>query len=193
MNSLSKLAAICVCGIVGGILLAFLGVKPLLNTIGSLNQELSRKKIEVKTLEQQIAAFKTAQSDLSKVTDKETIFNTIVDKEDLVGPIQSVEAAAALTDTKQTIKIEEQLDAVAAPDDVVAGHTGITEVPYILSVENDYNGLIRYLKYLEHLPQMTEISKIEFVAESATRDRTTIYHTGQAAATIRGVFFVKSK
>ncbi|MGE5392743.1 MAG: hypothetical protein ACM3NH_03290 [Candidatus Saccharibacteria bacterium] len=192
MNSLSKLLSICVAGVLAAILVGLFVVKPLLNTVVSLNQELSRKKTELKTLEQQIIAYKTAQSDLSKVEEKETVFNTIVDRENLVVPIQQVEAGAALTNTKQILKIEEQQEGAPAPEDLLVSHPGVAEVPYILTVSNDYNDLIRYLRYLEHLPQLTEVTHLEFVAESTERDKSMI-HTGQAVTTINGVFFVKSK
>lgn len=192
MNSLSKLMTICAGGLMAALLLVFLVAKPLVNNVVTTNAELSRKKIEVKTLEQQITAYKTAQSDLSKVTEKETVFNSIVDREDLVVAIQSVEAAAGLTGTKQSLRIQEQQEDAPPVEDLLTNHAGISEVPYALSVNNDFDGLVKYLRYLEHLPQLTELSKIEFVAESTERERI-MTHTGHALTTINGVFFVKSK
>ncbi|HYE22510.1 MAG TPA: hypothetical protein VD998_02890 [Verrucomicrobiae bacterium] len=205
MNSLTKLILVIVlgCVVITGLVLYL--IKPSLGQVSKLNQNLRDKKTENKTLEQQILAFRTAQSDLAKASEKERIAAAIVDKETLAESIKVVENASDSTGSSHILSIEEELQAAAgatrgrggaqakAPANVISGKRGVGEVPYVLSVKNDFIGLLNFIKYLEHSPHFTEISSFELRSELTSADSGAVSSTGQINGTLNGVFFINKK
>jgi hypothetical protein len=199
MSSLTKLIVIIVAGAGLSLVSSLYLIRPALNEVSKMNSELTEKKIEAKTLEQQILAFKTAQSDLAKATEKERITRSIVSRYDLVEPIKVIEKAVSATGSRHTLSITDYENMPKAvktklPLEVVEGKTGIEEVPYTLGLKNDFVGIVNVLRYLEHSPYFTEISKIQMIAELSSGSGTGVnqpkVHTGQIEASIDGVLFI---
>jgi Tfp pilus assembly protein PilO len=194
MTATTKLLIITVSGIISCILLGFLLIKPTLQKASSLNADLLAKKTEVKTLEQQILAFRSAQADLSKVTQRDRILTAIVESEDLVAAVQDIEAAAQKVNSTHKLTIDDNQDPRNAPAPVVKNKRGVKEVPYSLSMKNSYEQLVEFLMYLEHLPHFTEISGMRIQAEvSGTAEGQLPQQTGNVNVTLDGVFFVKGE
>jgi hypothetical protein len=194
MTAITKLIIISATGIIVCVLLAFLLIKPTINKVNSLNVELFGKKTEVKTLEQQILAFRSAQSDLSKVTQRDRVLNAIVESEDLVSAVKDIETAAKNTNSAHTLAIQDNEDPRLVTPPVIKGKKGVKEVPYTLTLKNDYEQIVKFMMYLEHLPHFTEISSFGAVAEtSQSQEGQVSQQTGKASVTIEGVFFVKGE
>jgi hypothetical protein len=189
MKSFPKILLILSLGVVvSGGLVWFL-INPALSSVDAINETAKAKQIELAVLEQQIRAFKTAQSDLAKATRKDEIANVIVAKEELVIPVKDIEAAAEKTLSAETKLIKEP-DAKAKP--LLPRREGIGEVGYILTLNNDFVGMANFIAYLENLPHYTEISKIILSAET-TGVGEVLVHTGRVFGNIEGILFMESK
>lgn len=198
MKALSKIALVTVLGIVGSILFFSLLIKPSLNRVEVLASSLSERKQLEATLEQQVFAYRTAQSDLSKATQRQKILAVFVEKENLVEAIKNLEAGAALTGTRHDLKIQEQdpnlpANAKIKEPPVLNDKLGLKEIPYQLSTVNDFVGTVRFLSFMEHLPQFTEMSKLNLSAEIIEGASTTEpIRTGNVLGDFNGVFVIKS-
>jgi hypothetical protein len=198
MTGYTKLVAYTVVGLIASACAFLFLVRPALDQVTKLSEEEGVTKAEIHRLEQQILAYKTAQSDLSKATNKDQLFNTFVDDKNLSIPIEELESKAKITGTTYELKInrefitEPQADTrkattvrSAAPLKTVTIQKELEEVPYTLTVTNSsYENLVTFVKYLEHIPHFTEVSKMRLApveGEGATG----------VAATIDGVFLVK--
>ncbi len=196
MTSSLKLIAISVGGVAASILIFVFLLNPRQVQLTDLNRVIKERKIELITLEQQITAYNNAQSDLSKASRKNEILSAFVIREDLVGAVKSLEAAATATGTDETLKINEDSPKSVKPQDktpdVIEGKQGLGEIPYRVTSYNDFIGTVQFLQYLEHLPQFTEIYKINLSSETLESELTgeRIY-TGRILGVIDGVFFIK--
>ncbi|MBI2356204.1 MAG: hypothetical protein HYV13_03315 [Candidatus Doudnabacteria bacterium] len=187
-----KLSLILASGLLGCLLIFIFLLNPSLNQLTALSGNLTQKKLELATVEHQVVAYQNAQADLSKAAQKERIFNAFLVREDLVAAVKHLEAAAAATKTQESLKIDEpDQDPKNKPQPVV-DVKGLEEIPYRVLTLNDYIGTIQFLRYLEHLPEFTEVSKITLSAETVDSEvsKTKIY-TGKVFGSIDGVFFVK--
>jgi hypothetical protein len=190
MKSMSKIIAIGFFCTAAFILLIIFFASPAMSEINSINALARQRKTELSILIQQIQAFKTAQSDLEKALRKEDIENAIVVKEDLVIPVSELEAAAANSGTTLALTIKEP-GPKDKPSTVTSKRKGIDEIPYEIGISNDYNGIINFLSYLEHLPHFTEISRISLTSE-IVGSGTGISRTGTVFGQVNAVFFIKS-
>ncbi|MBI4049549.1 MAG: hypothetical protein HY395_01895 [Candidatus Doudnabacteria bacterium] len=183
--------------LVGGLFIC-LGVyfflfKPVLNQLSAQSEVLRQKNVEVATMRQQIIAYKSAQTDLSKAVEKDRILNALLQREELVSAIKNLEKAASVTKTSETLKINEPgAEQDNLPDPVVEAGGYLGEIPYRVSTINDFLGTVQFLRYLEHLPQFTEIAQINLSAETVDSDTQGRIYTGKVFGTIDGVFFVKT-
>lgn len=201
-NYRTKILITCTAGLAASVILVFVFIQPLLQSTRALNEELGYHQAELLKIEKQIEEFKTAQADLSRATFKEDIFNTIPIKEDLSVSIQDTEVAAGVTGTTQSIQI---LETPAKPTGRLRGAVDAaaplfdklklsSEVRYTLTVQNDFDGFVKYLQYLEHLPHFTEFSKITLNASTenqSTRSGGITQNSGVITGTLEGVFLVK--
>ena len=194
MSALIRNIVIFVCGIIFTFLLIFLGIKPILNDVDGLYTKVKLQKTEVLTLDQQILAYKTAQSDLSKADRKEEIETAIPTRETLIEAVLDLELAMNLTGNDHDLQIRDYTEAtLTKPDAITSGRRGIEEIPYTLSFTNDYLSVLSALAYLEHLPHFTEISKIDLSAETVPGPENTAINTGRVFSNIQGVFFIKTE
>ena len=193
MRALTQNIIILVCGMVVSLLLVFFGIQPILDSLSNLHDEVRAQKTEVLTLDQQILAFKTAQSDLSKAERKSDIDQAIAKREQLVEAVKDVEAAISLTNSQHTLQIYDQNEPGFAKEAaVIPNRVGITEIPYTLNVTNDFVGLLNVLSYLEHLPHFTEVSRIDLSSETISAEGGRVIRTGKVFGSINGVFFMES-
>ena len=154
MNATTKLVVIIAVGALVAALIFFFLINPVLAELPELNGRLKEKKTELITLEQQIQAFRNAQSDLARATRKEEIAVALVNKENLVLAVQNIEAAAVAANSEHTLaNLEDLLLQKIKPEPLIANKTGLEEIPYRLTTLTDYLGTIDILRYLEHLPQ----------------------------------------
>ena len=191
MKAFGKTTAILVAGLLISLLLIIFFVSPQLSEVNFMNATVKEKKVELDRLEQQILAFKTAQSDLAKATRKDDILDSILIKEDLVDAVIDLENAASKSQTQEELEIKE-LGEKEKHVPVVSKPKDIEEVPYQLSTTSDYAGIVNFLRYLEHLPHFTEISEISLQAETTgTGQNGVVIHTGKIFGNLKGVFFIK--
>jgi len=193
MNGLTRNLTIFISGFILSVMLVFFAIKPVLSDVSRLHDSIQQQKTESVTLDRQIRAFKTAQSDLSKASRKSEISTAIPAKETLVDAVKDLESAAAKTGVDHTLQIRESTDPglVKAPP-VVSNRNGISEVSYKLNAVSDFAGIVRFLDYLEHLPHFTEISKINLSAETTEAANNKVNHTGRILGNFDGVFFIKA-
>ena len=196
MSGYGKIISYSIGGALLTVAMYFFLIQPALEGVKKLAVEEQSTRAEVDRLEKQILAFRTAQSDLSKVVQKELLFSTIVEDKKLAIPIEEMEAAALITGTNHTLKIlRDTLESVAgsrraaavSTDKPIVGHPQIAEIPYDLTVQNrTYKGLTDFFQYLEHLPHFTEVSNISIsLQETETAGEI-------LTASIKGVFLVKN-
>jgi hypothetical protein len=199
MKGLTRIFLTIVIGLAFCLVIYLLLVKPSLNRMTVLSKELLTKRVEAITLEQQIRAYKTAQSDLSKATEKDKIANLIPKREDLVQSVISMEEAVNITATEHDLKInDDRITSSKAPaprtkegtPQVLTSKPGLLEITYRLSSNNDFTNTVRLLKYLEHLPQFTEIYKINLSAQT-TDSADGAVRTGNVLGTFDGIFVIK--
>lgn len=188
MKALSKIFLTSFLAILACILLFLLIIRPSLLKFGELNGILTEKQRALMSLEQQITAFRNVQADLAKVGGRDDINASIISKYELVVPIQAIEKSAANTNNELSMDIIENEKIKSAP--VLKADAGLTEIKYRLTTAGDYLSLIKFLNYLENLPQFTEVSKIDLSAE-VTNDGKEMIRTGKAVGTIDAAFFVK--
>lgn len=193
MKALSRNIAIFISGFIITMLIVLFAIKPVLSDVGSLHDGVKQQKTESATLDQQIRAFKTAQSDLSKATRKDEVADAIPTRETLVDAVKDMESAVAKSGVEHTLQIKESVDADNKPRPVVANRNGIDEVTYRLSTVSDWGGLIKLTQYLEYLPHFTELSKISLSAETTEGQSNKVNHTGRVLGNFDGVFFIKNK
>ncbi|MBX4187762.1 MAG: hypothetical protein KW793_01340 [Candidatus Doudnabacteria bacterium] len=203
MSGYSKLVTYILGGVALIAAVFFFLLNPALKRVASLANEQLQTKAEAERLEQQIMAYKTAQSDLSKAVNKELLYATVIDDKKLYIPIQEMEAGAKATESTYQLKILRdsiddvtQADLAPAERRKVASGEGfkkvtsqnlLEEVPYTLIIQNaSYPQIMSFLKYLEHIPHFTEVSKISMsMQEIPETERLAI------TATIDGVYLVK--
>ena len=185
MKALTKNIVISSLGLVLFLGIAFFLVSPQISQVKTLNTALVEKKIEVETLQRQLQAFKTAQSDLARATQKERIANAILPKELMTNVIEQVENSALAVKASEDMSIDDPFINASAQPPMITGLSEVVEVPYRLTVvSGDYTPLIDFFSYLEHLPNFTEVSKMDL---SASDDASEI------SVTIDAVFFSKKE
>lgn len=195
MRGIGKFLLILVIGLGLSAVIYLAPLNPVLGQLSKLNGELRQKKIELATLDQQITAYKNAQADLSRASEKDLILEAILDKEELVAAIKNLEEGAALTRTEETLKINEPDPESKEKVVPVLKHLdNLEEIPYRVISLNDFLGTIQFIRYLEHLPEFTEITQINLSAETVDSEssKTKIY-TGRVFGSIDGIFLVKAK
>jgi len=178
--------------IIAGIIIIFMTfffIKPTISQVSNLNTVFAEKKQELATTEQQIRAFRTVQSDLNQAVERGLLAEAIVEKTDLVEPIINVEKAASQSALIQTLDIIDDVKSQYKP--ILKDSADLEEIPYLLSTESDFFGFVNYLKYLEHLPQFTEVSKMNLTAEIIQAKDKPPTRTGKIFGNIEGAFFVK--
>jgi Tfp pilus assembly protein PilO len=199
MKGLTKIIIILFVGFGTSIMLYTFIIAPLLSEVNIINADVRTKKMELSVLQKQITAFKTAQADLAKATRKDDVIKAILEREDLVEAVLDLERSSLNTTSVHQLEIKEVVinpkdrKAVASQISVISKKTGIDEVPYEVSVTNDFMGMVNFINYLEHLPHFTEISKINLSSEQDKSLLGDINRSGRVAGIINGVFFVKQK
>lgn len=192
MSPLTKLVVIIVGGVVISIALVSLLVKPNFGRVSVLGKTVEQKKQELATLQQQINAFKTAQSDLARASEKEKVQGTVLLREDLLTAIKNLEVGAAKSGVALEVKINEPDGKTKiAPKAVVADKGELKEIPFRLYTTGDFSGTVKFMQYLEHLPNLSELSKLDLSAETVQIDKTVV-QTGKVFGSIDGVFLVKA-
>ena len=193
MKAISKIITILICGFTAISLLLFFAVGPAVSDVGKLHIAVKAGKTELLAIQQQILAFKTAQSDLSKASRKDEIGQAISTRETLVDAVKDMELALAKVSGEHDLQINDAVNPkLAASAGVTTGRVGVDEIAYSLNVTTDYPGILTFLAFLEHLPHFTEISKINLSAETAEVNNQKAVHTGRVLGNFNGVFFVKS-
>lgn len=192
MKALSKLILILIVGLALSFALFALVVKPNLGKLSVLGDELFLRQNELGNLSLQVTAFKNAQTDLAKAEKKLKILETFLVRESLVEAVKGMEQAAAKSATLLDTKINEpDPSAKVKEKPVLENQLGtLSEIPYRLTTENDFAGTVKFLQYLENLPQWTEVSRIDLSAETVESAKEQI-QTGKVFGAIDGVFFVK--
>jgi len=170
----------------------FLVVSPALTKVSNLSAEELATRTEVMRLDQQILAYRTAQSDLSRATSKNLLFSSVVNDKNLFVPIEELELAVTNTNSSHQLKILRDSLApgpAGAPAAAkVLDQVSVEEVPYVLTAQNaDYGQMINLFKYLENLPHYTEVSEIDMSYQTEGE------LANQLTAVIKGVFLVKPK
>jgi type II secretory pathway pseudopilin PulG len=170
MNNYSRLISYVFAGLVLSAGIYFLAVRPTMLNVSTQIEEASAVRSQVVVLDQQILAYRTAQSDLSKAENRELLETFVVNDKNLHITIEEVERAAQATSTSYQFDIHRdeigQSEAAGtqsqgAVEEVakVTTQNLLEEVPYTLTVSNpNYAQLVRFFQYIENLPHFTEIS-----------------------------------
>jgi hypothetical protein len=196
MKALTKLTIIAVGGLSAIIIIFFLMVSPTLDKVSRLNEEFAEKKTALSTLEQQARAYQTAKLDLSQATERDRITRTIVDKENLVIAIQNIEEGAIVTRTEEQMRITDRVENPKKVEEalvpIIKNKVLIEEIPYRLELKNNYVGLVNFLRYVENLPEFSEVVKLVFSAELIKSDdiNSPPVRTGQVLGSFDALFFV---
>jgi Tfp pilus assembly protein PilO len=196
MKSFTKFILIVLGGFLAAVILYTMVVRPNIAGIDQLYSKSIDKQTELKTVGEQITAYKNSQSDLNAVQDKDRITGAILERENLEIAVQEIESAAAAAGVESSITIHDDKATLKdqAANPVVSDKIKIDEIPYTLSVSGSYESVLVFIKYLEHLPHFTEISQIGMNATATlVSGESTARHDGNVTSTIDAVFFIKSK
>lgn len=201
MRSLTRIIVISIIGLAASFLLVIFLISPTLSQLAKTNEEIRQRKSELALLEQQVRAYKNAQSDLSKASRKTEILEAFASEENLVLAVKELEAAAAQSQTTEILDIRDPVEWAGAnsrvkpPAQVVSNLQGLTEIPYEVSTLSlDFKSLVDFVGYLEHLPHFMEISNINLSAEVKEGEGagSKPIHTGKVMGNFKGVFFIQS-
>ncbi|HEX9503102.1 MAG TPA: hypothetical protein VF974_02150 [Patescibacteria group bacterium] len=197
MKNQTKIIAISLFGLIVSFGLVLSVVNPTLSKIDELNKAILIKIIEQKQLEEQITIFKNSQRDLARATGKQSISESVLKREDLQLAIQKIESAALATKVSESMAIVDETDPLkkgSVDKQLINGKSFITEVPYTLNVSSDFRQLIDFMRYMEHLPHFTEVSRISLQASGGSADsKGTFSHSGTIIGSIESVFFIQKK
>ena len=197
MRTLTKISMVSIIGSIAVLVFVLFIIKPILSDIKDFKIQIKQKSIDLSALDQQIRAFKGARADLNRAVKKDNIANALVIREDLVLPVQDLEAAAAAaTDEQLQIQDDSNQPVAVERPAIILGLEGVTEVPYQVNLTSDYIGMINFLSFVEHLPHFTEVSHIDLSAQidktSLAASATRPIHSGKVLGSFKGVFFIKS-
>lgn len=196
MPSFTKFILIIVAGFLSAVGLYTLLVRPNISGVNKQYMKSVDAQTELKTLSEQVTAYKNSQADLNSVSNKSRIINAILERENLEVAIKEIEAAAAASGIESGLAIhdDEASTALQKIKPVVGGKIGVDEVAYTLSISGPYQSVLVFISYLEHLPHFTEISAINLSAATSLAGTDAIVeHDGNVLGTIDAVFFVKGK
>jgi hypothetical protein len=195
MKSISKILMISAICLVVTVSVFVLLIQSSVQTLTEINSEAVRKKTDLKTLEEQIVAFRNSQKDLAVASDREKIIQSIVVKENLEVPIKKIEEAAVKSNSDQSLLIREN-DMAGTGDSfhpMIKSKGNVEEVPYTISSTTNFLNLIKFLQYVEHLPNFSEVSSLSLsaIAGTTTGKDSQATHSGNILTTIEAVFFVQ--
>jgi hypothetical protein len=189
MTGYSKVISYVVVGAVVLVLAFMFVVMPALGQVEDLAEQERATRTEILRLDQQILAYRTAQTELARAEGKDLLFSSVVDDKKLYYAIELVEEAARSTGSTHELKILRESLAptanVSASLDKITEQTALEEVPYMLTVMNaSYSQLVDFFRYLENIPYFTEIGSFNASVEQTE-------FGGRIVVTINGVFVVK--
>jgi hypothetical protein len=192
MKSLSKIIITSILGLVISVSLFVFLIKPTTRGLVESNATAVQKKTDLKTLEEQIIAYRNSQKDLARASERAKIIDSIVIKENLEIPVKEIEAAAVKTGVDEALKIsEDSTNTKMTRVAIVKNSKKIEEVPYTILSTSDFTNVINFLQLIENLPHFSEVSKISLSAVTSTQSNLVTTHTGNILGTIDGVFFIK--
>lgn len=176
---------------------------PLLSRIVSLNEEIKNNQLDLVKITTEIKNFEKATRDLEKYKlGRGALTAMFPVREEMVSLVQGLESVINRAGLSAELKIadkKEELMAgsggreVISTPTVVPGLEPIEEIPYLLEARGDYRSLINFFVYLESLPFVSEITKINITADSIQEEaRRIIINTGTGIAKIEGVFFIRA-
>ncbi len=185
MNNLRKLIIVSVLGFGISLILFFLLVQPNLDKVSALYSEAAAKRTEHQTLLGQILAYKSSQSEIASVSNKDFILNSVLERNKLQVAIEELEAGAFLAGVGESMSIREELDEAGkskpAPA-VIQGNSDIDEVYYTVTVSGPFISMVKFIQYAEHLPHFTEILKISLRSSD---------DSPQIVGELEGIFMVR--
>jgi hypothetical protein len=199
MRALTKLVVMGIGGLVLAVLILVVLVNPGLKRTHELNQISTEKKTKLSALEKQMKAYQTAQADLAQAVERQRITESLLTRETLEEAVISVESAASITQTEESKKITDEVENPEKNNEVrtpvVTSKIQIEEIPYRLSTKNHYIGVVNFIKYLENLPQFSEIEKITLSAEliESEIEDTSPIRTGLILGDIEALFFIRTE
>lgn len=179
-------------------------VVPVLGKIGELRVELDTSEeaiakaiMEVENYQAAVKEFKRIAGGSDQITQMFPLRDEMIF---LVREIEeAVSVAGASSELKLTDKVEEpkpvrtagSAEEVIPP--LVSGLVNIEEVPYKLTLNSSYRDLVDFLLKFEHLPYISEITKISITADTEQSEVTkTLINTGSGTSKLEGVFFIRN-
>ncbi len=190
MKSLTKVILISLIGFIISACLLVLLINPGVSQVIDQKDNVILQKTQLKTLEQQLITYKNSQIDLARTNDKQIIFSSLLNRENLQLAIEGIEAAAVRSGTPESLIINED-SANNQKAAIVSGKAHLDEIRYTLSTTSNFMQMIDFLKYLEHLPYFTEISKISLQAAQSNNSAGGLIHSGDVIGSTQAVFFVQ--
>lgn len=199
MKGLSKILIITIAGAGLSVLLILFLIFPALERLNGINLTIKQQKSELWVLDQQVRAFKNAESDLSKALRKEEINTVILSKEDLVLAVKDLEASANRASTAENLNITDPISWKGAdaktkpPAAVLLNHPGVEEIPFTThTLSQDWKSLIDFVSLLDHQPRFLELSYISLSADTILGEQKEVINTGKVIGSFKGVFLIKS-
>ena len=191
MKSYTRIILILAGGIIVSLVLILLVIGPAIGEVKSDNAEVISKKAELVTLDQQIKAFKTAQTDLAKATRKVDIAQAIPTRNDLVLAVKDLESAAISSNSSENLLLTESKD--SKTPSVIPARAGISQISFrVASVSESFVDALNFISLLEHLPHFGEITKFNLSADSTAAENAQTVRSGKIIGNFDGVFFIKA-
>ncbi len=188
-------------GVVAGlVLLVIFVVSPLLLDLGAANLAIRQGRQELSNLQAEINSYRELSLGFARsAPEREVLQKMFPLREEMVGLVEGLETAVegAGASSKLTIidRQEQEQEGLgrgaATPEIVISGLRRTEEIPYQLEVAGDYRQLLDFLLYLDNLGFLTEIRKLEVVADAVQNQITgEPRQNGEGTAKLEGVFFI---
>ena len=180
-------------------LLAIFVVRPQLRKITDLRTRITESQNKAAALQVRIADYRLAAKELQKVSGQKAALAALYPaREQMESLVLGLEQAAASSGVLTSLKITDALEAAAkgesvseAKPPVVAGLSGLTEVPFTLDLSGTYRQLTDFFMYFDNSPYLTRITSLSVAADQDQGETAEILrNTGIATPPLlRLVFF----
>ena len=203
MSAKMKLAITVLGGAILMTLLYFFFLLPLATKLEDLHGQAQRAEIDLTKLKLEEQSYQRAQADYDRISARIADINRLFPvKEELVGIVKELEAAAIASDDTFTLSITDVSEVQADPRqkkeekpyEIVPNLVNVEVIPYDFQMQGSFRSIVTFLQTLEHQSFFSEIEVISLSSDKTqltSVDALAATRTGTVNATIRSAFYTE--
>ena len=201
LTAKQKLIAIIAGGILLFVVVLFLIIKPLINDLSRLHEEVQQRKDTLNRLVIEERSYISARDDLVRIQSRtQEIEDLFPPKEELVRFIEQLESIADTFGSDFSITItdaEEDFNSTRKTEEkkeytVVPGLKKIEVIPYNFRLSGDFSSIVKFLQALENQPFFSEIEALALSSEvKKSQEIGGVVRTGRVQASVRAAFYAR--